>query len=194
MIRGLLILSMLFSLPGCMGAGGGGVAGVESMYNQGKDIQANQNMNSTQASDLETQVNLLISQLGKMVGIAPTTLYSKGTPSKAFAISQALASAATTLVGSNSVPVVNNDTLTSMRTKILGTAVSMPMNFGVKTAWYTMRFDLIGEMISMQSSYLSLIPQYMLQLLPYMSKKHMQATQSKLETVTKQLQQALQTT
>lgn len=189
MIRGLFAISILFLLPSC--AGTGGVSGVEDLYNQGKDIQANQNMDSSQASDLETQVNLLIAQLGKMVGIAPTTLYAKGTPEKAFAISHAIYAAANTLIGSVSVPVVNNDTLNSMRTKILGTAANMPLNFGVQNAWNTMQFDLISEMISMQASYLSLVPQYMLQLLPYMSKNDMQVLASKVQTVTKQLQQAL---
>ena len=33
-----------------------------------------------------------------------------------------------------------------------------------------MQFDLNHELISIQASYLSLVPQYMLQLMPYMSK------------------------
>ena len=66
----------------------------------------------------------------------------------------------------------------------------MPMNFGVSSAWNMMQFDLISEMISMQASYLSLVPQYMLQLLPYIV-DHMRALQGRLQTVTKQLQEAL---
>ena len=190
MARGFLSLLLLFFLSGC-GSGMPGVDGVEDLYNNAKDIQSNINMNSAQASDLENQVNLLISQLGQMVGISPTTLYSDGTPTKAYAISNSLTAAATMLVGNSSLPSVNNDTMNSMRIKILGVAASMPTNYGMQQAWNMMQFDLIGELISLQASYLSLVPQYMLQLLPYMSKDDMKALQSKLKAVTDQLQQAL---
>jgi hypothetical protein len=177
-------------LNGC--ASTGGVEGVEDLYNNAKDIQAMQNMDSTQGNDLQNQMNLLIAQLGQMVGIPPTTLYGSGNANRAYAISASLVSAASMLVGSASLPSVNNETMTGLQTRILGVAATMPTNYGMQQAWNMMQFDLISELISLQASYLSLVPQYMLQLLPYMSKKHMKALQSTLQTVTTQLQQAMQ--
>ena len=46
MLRALLLILTLFTVPGCIITCG--VAGVEDLYNQGKDIQANQNMDSSQ--------------------------------------------------------------------------------------------------------------------------------------------------
>ena len=192
MRQGFLLISLLFLLGGC-GSSTPGVDGVESLYTQARNVQSLVNMDSTQASDLQNQINLLISQLGQMVGIPPTTLYNGGNTAKAYAISNALAGAATMLVGGNSVPVVSNDVMNSMRVQILGTAASMPLNYGIQTAWNMMQFDLISELISIQASYLSLVPQYMLQLMPYMSKNHMQSLLSTLKTVTNQLQQAMAT-
>jgi hypothetical protein len=188
--RCVLSLLILLLLNGC--ASTGGVEGVEDLYNNAKDIQAMQNMDSTQANDLQTQINLLIAQLGQMVGIPPTTLYGSGNANRAYAISASLVSAASMLVGSASLPSVNNETMTGLQTRILGVAATMPTNYGMQQAWNMMQFDLISELISLQASYLSLVPQYMLQLLPYMSKKHMKALQSTLQTVTSQLQQAMQ--
>jgi hypothetical protein len=188
--RGILSLLILLLLNGC--ASTGGVEGVEDLYNNAKDIQAMQNMDSTQGNDLQNQMNLLIAQLGQMVGIPPTTLYGSGNANRAYAISASLVSAASMLVGSASLPSVNNETMTGLQTRILGVAATMPTNYGMQQAWNMMQFDLISELISLQASYLSLVPQYMLQLLPYMSKKHMKALQSTLQTVTTQLQQAMQ--
>ncbi len=187
-----IISGMLFLLTGCLG-GTPGVDGIEDLYNQGKDIQSAYDMNSADAADLENQVNLIISQLGQMVGIAPTTLYSGGTASKAYAISNSLVGAATMLVGNSSLPSVNNDTMSSLRVQILGTAASMPTNFGMQNAWNMIQFDLISELISLQASYLSLVPQYILQILPYMSKDDMKKMKNTLAAVTNQLQQAMAT-
>lgn len=188
----LIISSMFLLLGGCLG-GTPGVQGIESLYDQGKDIQSAYDMNSTQAADLENQANLLIAQLGRMVGMPPTSLYSSGNANKAYAISNSIVSAATMLVGNSSLPVVNNDTMNSLRVQILGNAASMPTNFGIQTAWNMMQFDLISELISLQASYLSLVPQYMLQLLPYLSKDDMTKMKNTLTTVTNQLQQGMAT-
>jgi hypothetical protein len=188
----LLISGLFFLLTGCLG-GTPGVQGIEDLYNQGQDIKSAYNMNSSDAADLENQVNLLIAQLGRMVGIPPTTLYSGGNANKAYAISNSIVSAATMLVGNSSLPVVNNDTMNSLRVQILGNAASMPTNFGIQNAWNMMQFDLISEFISLQASYLSLVPQYMLQLLPYLSKDDMKKMKNTLTAVTNQLQQGMAT-
>ncbi len=192
MIRGFASLLVILLLNGC--ANTGGVDGVESLYANIQNIQASQNMDSTQGTDLQNQINLLVAQLGQMVGIAPTTLYGSGNTNKAFAISNSLMSAANMLVGSASLPCVNAQMLNGLQTRVLGVAATMPGNYSMQQAWNTIQFDLISEFISLQASYLSLVPQYMLQLLPYMSKNRMQSVLSTLKSVTAQLQQAMATT
>lgn len=190
MVRGLLSLLALLFLNGCLG-GADGVQGVEDLYNQGKDIQSNQTMQSSAASDLQNQVQLLISQLGQISSMSPQSLYQGGNANKAFSLSSKILSVASNLTGGSNAPVVNSDILNSMQTRIFGVASRNPLNFNSQQTWNLVQFDVISELIKMQCSYVSLIPQYMLQLLPYMSEDDMKKNARKLKTATQQLKEEM---
>ena len=203
MLKKKIIFSsgLLLLLSGCLG-GQSGVKGVESLYDNAMNIKDAHTMNSTQAQDLEMKLNQMMAELGKFIGMSPQTLFSSGPssttggqqlPQSAVQISQAISSAATMLVGASSGLVVDNDVMRSMGNRILGVSLSMPGNYGIRNTWNMIQFDLVGEFIAIQASYLSLVPQYMLQIMPYLSKHDMTIMAKKVEAALKQLQQAIPT-
>ena len=164
-----------------------GVKGVEELYGNVKTMQAQKNIDSTQAANLRMQLNLLISELARFIGMAPTSLYKDGTGEHAYKISQNIALAANIVVGSTSPLIVNDQMMKSMQTKILGVASQMPLNFQLQNTWNMLQYDLIAEFISIQASYLSLVPQYISQMMVYMNKKDMEIMANKMQTAISKL-------